>query len=142
MAGEGTNPSVIEVPAGGAEHGHSGGTNVINVSLPMTVLTWIVFLITAWILQRWVWRPILKALDLRELGIRKALDDAEKARQEAAELETRRERLRQEADAEAQRIVSEARNAALESAGLIERRAAEEARGLVEGARREIAAAT
>ena len=49
-----------------------------------TVLTFLVLLA---LLAKFAWRPLLEALDNRQQAIRKALDDAQTARQELERLE-------------------------------------------------------
>lgn len=131
------NVAVVEVP------GHGGGSpDILAVSFPMMVMTWITFVLLAIILYKMAWKPILKALDLREQSIRKALDDAEKAQTEAAASEARTRRMLQDAETEAARIVAEARTAAEATGRTLQERAQQEARALVDEARREIQSAT
>jgi len=49
-----------------------------------TILT---FLVLMTLLARFAWTPLLKALEDRQQGIRKALDDAQTAKQELEKLE-------------------------------------------------------
>ena len=130
----------VETVASGESHSASGG--LMEPSVPLMTLTWITFLLLVIVLYKVAWKPILKGLDQRERGIRKALDDAEHARAETAALEIKRQQMMQEAQAESQRIMTQAREAAAESLHAAETRAQETGRQMVETARNEIAAAT
>lgn len=120
---------------------HEPAPGLITVSGPMILLTWIAFAIVAVLLYKIAWKPILTALDAREQGIRKALEDAARASREAAASEERNRLLIHEAEREAQRIVSEARTAAETGARQLREDAERRARELAEEARRDINAA-
>jgi F-type H+-transporting ATPase subunit b len=93
-----------------------------------TVLAQVVnFLILVWLLKRFLYRPILDAIDAREKGIAKELADADakksEAQKERDEFQRKNEELDQqravllskatnEANAERQRLLDEARKAA------------------------------
>ncbi len=130
------NVAVVEVPHGG------GSPDILAVSTPMMVLTWVTFLLLAIVLYKMAWKPILKALDMREQSIRKALEDSEKAQAETAAAEARTRRMLQDAETEASRIVAEARTAAEATGRVLQERSQQEARALVDEARREIQSAT
>lgn len=142
MAEELQGTSVIEVashPVPG-EAGH-GGADYTSLTLPMMAMTWATFFITAFILYKVAWKPILRALEARENKIRKSVEDAERARQDAAETETRCRALLAAAGKQAQQTVENGRATAEELARTIEARAREEAAQAVQGAKREIEAA-
>lgn len=125
-----------------ASHGEGQGTSgLIDVSGSMMVLTWTAFALLSLVLYRVAWKPILKALDMRERSIRKSLEEAEKARTEAAATEARNRQILKDAEIAAQRIVAEARSAAQEGAKAVQAQAEQQARLLQEEARRDIQAA-
>lgn len=70
----------------------------------------IIFGVVAFVLKKFVWKPILNALYEREESIEKALNAAEKARQEMAELKAGNEQLLAEARREKENILREAMN--------------------------------
>ena len=76
--------------------------------LAWTVLTFVLLLV---VLKKVAWGPILDALDARENEIKDALNAAEKAREEAERLSSNYEDSIRKAQAEAQRIISEAKTA-------------------------------
>ena len=120
-----------------ADAGH-GDVNLFKPDGILLGLTWVTFLLMTIVLYKVAWKPILGALEKREEDIRKSLEDAQKTREELARIEETRQRMVAEADAQARSIVEAARGAATEAAGVIERKAREEAQILVENAQREI----
>ena len=121
---------------------HESSPNVMDVSGRMMGLTWLTFIILTVVLYKVAWKPILKMLDMREKSIRDALAQAETARLGAEATVAQNREMIQAAEKESQRLVAEARVAALESARLIREQAEQKTRALVEDAGREIATAT
>ena len=68
-----------------------------------------VFLVLLFLLKKFAWGPLLAALDERQAGIRKSLDDADTAKRELAEVQARANALIGKARMEADAILSEAR---------------------------------
>lgn len=132
----------VEVPSGGAESGAPHPVGLVEVSVPMLVLTWVTFLVLTVVLYKIAWKPILRALDLRENTIRKALEGAEKARAETAAMEARQKTMLQEAAVKAEQVLAEARVAAEQSTRTIEAQARNDATALIEDARLQISGAT
>ena len=110
----------------------------ISPDVTMMLLTWVTFLSLLAILYKFAWKPILQALDDREAAIRKAVDDADKAKAELAKTNATRAQLIAEAENKAKGIITQSRTAAVEAAKIIEQKAREEAQILLENARREI----
>ena len=75
------------------------------------LLFWMVlsFSLLLWLLKKFAWKPILKALAAREDSIEKALQSAELAKKEMLNLQAGNEKLLKEAMLERERIVKEAR---------------------------------
>lgn len=71
-----------------------------------TVVTFVILLV---LLRKFAWKPILTAVKSREESIDKALDQAEKAREEMAQLKADNERIQKEARQEREEILREAR---------------------------------
>jgi len=108
----------------------------------MVILTWVTFFCLLAILYKFAWKPILVALDAREEKIRRALEDARKAKEELEKIETTKTALIHEADLKAKEIVDRARQAAIEAAKVIDHKAKEEAHILLGNANQEIKAMT
>ena len=70
----------------------------------------LLFLILLFLLKKYAWKPILDALNSREEGIKNALDEADKARQEMVELKSSNEQIVKEARAERDAMLKEARS--------------------------------
>jgi F-type H+-transporting ATPase subunit b len=107
------------------------------------IWTLITFLLVLFVLKKWAWPPILSALDEREERIRSAIDDSEKARQEAeAVLSEHRSKLAAAEDearqiiAEAREVGEKARNDIVEQAREEAQRAIDQARTSIEGEKR------
>jgi len=62
------------------------------------------------LLKKFAWKPILDAVNEREQGIKHALDSAEQAKQEMANLQADNEKLLKEARAERDAMLKEARD--------------------------------
>ncbi len=70
----------------------------------------LIFVLLVWLLNKFAWKPILNAVNEREDGIKKALEEADKARQEMAELNASNEKILKEARAEREKMLKEARD--------------------------------
>jgi F-type H+-transporting ATPase subunit b len=69
----------------------------------------LLFIILVLLLKKYAWGPILKAIDDREEGIRAALEAADNAKKEMAELNADNDRILAEARVERDTILKEAR---------------------------------
>lgn len=69
----------------------------------------LLFVILLLVLKKYAWGPILNAINAREEGIRNALDEADKARQEMESLTADNERILKEARVERDQVLKEAR---------------------------------
>ena len=72
----------------------------------------IIFGVTFWLLYKYAWGPITKALKERETTIDSSIQRAERALAEARDVQADNERARREAEQEAQRLLREARDEA------------------------------
>jgi len=97
------------------------------------------FLIIAWILNRFLIRPLMANMKARREKIAQGLEDADKARAALEAAGKERDRMLQEASAEAYRLLQNARDeaerlraAALDRASADADRVIQEARGVIE----------
>ena len=97
-----------------------------------------VFLVLAWVLRKFAWRPLLEALDRRQDAIRKSLDEAKEARKEMARLNDESARLLAAARVEADAIISRTRADAARAAEEMKQKARTDAEHIVRNAEREI----
>lgn len=96
------------------------------------------FLLLAFVLGKYAWKPILQMLKERETSIHEALNSANKAREEMKHLQFSNEQLLQEAKNERDALLNEARKVRdklLEEARI---KASEEASRIVEAAKASI----
>ncbi len=69
----------------------------------------VLFVLLLFLLRKYAWKPILKAVNDREEGIMNALEEAENARKEMQNLNADNERILKEARAERDTLLKEAR---------------------------------
>lgn len=69
----------------------------------------LLFVLLLFLLKKYAWKPILDALNSREEGIKNALEEAEKARQEMVDLKSNNEKILKEARAERDSLLKDAR---------------------------------
>ncbi len=119
-------------------HGEEAGGGLFDINVGLIIWTIIIFLTVLFVLWRFAFGPILAAVNAREEGINKALEEA-RTRQEEAErlLEEHRQQLA-EARRQAQEIVAEGRDAAGRLQKDIEGKAREESEAILTRARKEI----
>lgn len=105
--------------------GHGGGP--ISFQADLAVWSLVSFLVFLFFLKKIAWGPMMEGLDKREANIRGALEDAQKARDEAAKLlsdhQARMSNVQQEVD----EIIAEARRDAQHTANDIKTKAEAEA---------------
>ncbi len=80
---------------------------MFDINPGLMVWTVITFVLLAIVLGKYAWKPLLQALNEREGKIRDSLDQAEKARSEAAELLKQNEKNLARAEEEYQKIIRE-----------------------------------
>lgn len=93
------------------------------------------FSIVLYLLKKFAWKPILKALRDREDNIQKAIDSAELAREKMQQLEANNEAIMQEAREERDYLLQEAREAKEKIAAMAKEQANQEAQKIVNAAR-------
>jgi len=82
---------------------------MLNLNLSTLLLQVANFLILAYILTRFLFKPLKEMLDKRASQVTKAVDEAEKATREAEELRLKYEKKRENIDAEIAALKNEAR---------------------------------
>ena len=83
--------------------------DLVTPEIGLIFWTTVSFIILLWLLGKFAWKPILSALNEREDGIKKALVEADKARQEMAELQSSNENILKEAREERDALLKDAR---------------------------------
>lgn len=85
---------------------------LVRIEPGLFIWTVVTFLALLGVLAKFVWRPLMDALDRRENKIRESLEDAEKAKEELERLQHEAEKIIANARGEAQTIVAEGKVAA------------------------------
>jgi F-type H+-transporting ATPase subunit b len=85
---------------------------LIQVTPGLMIWTIVCFLITLFVLKRYAFGPIQKAIDERRERIRQSLQEADRAREEARRLLEEHRQLISRAQTDAEEILSEARRVA------------------------------
>jgi F-type H+-transporting ATPase subunit b len=101
-----------------------------------------VFVILAWLLGKFAWRPLLAALAARQAEIRQSLADADKAKQELSRLQAESARILAEARKEADAIISRTRADAARAGEEMKVKAKADAENIVKNAERQISLET
>jgi F-type H+-transporting ATPase subunit b len=104
----------------------------------LAIWTIITFLVLLWLLAKFAWRPMLRALEARQETIRKSLDDAQQAKQELERLNKESAQILKNAHAEAESIISQSRVEADKFREEMKRKARTDAEGIIREAQRQI----
>src|SRR5262249_1237960 len=100
-----------------------------------TILTFLVLLA---LLAKFAWRPLLAALESRQEAIRKSLDDAERAKQELANLQQKSAKIIEQARIQADSILTNTRSDAERLKEELKAKAKEEADAMIRNAEQQI----
>ncbi|MEN9521888.1 MAG: synthase subunit [Bacteroidota bacterium] len=111
---------------------------LLKPELGLIFWTSILFILLLFILKKFAWAPILDMLKEREEGIATALQSAEKAKAEMAQLTADNQRILNEAKEEKSKILKEARDTYDKIVGEASEKAKAEAARLMAEAKRDI----
>ena len=111
---------------------------LVQLDPGLFVWTIITFLILLGVLTKFAWKPLLKALEIRENEISQSLKDAEKAKKELVRLSEESDEIIAKARSEAQGIVSEGKKAAEKLTETTLNKAKEEANANLSAAKEQI----
>jgi F-type H+-transporting ATPase subunit b len=104
----------------------------------LAIWTIITFLVLLWLLAKFAWRPLLRALEARQETIRKSLDDAQQAKQELERLNKESAQILRNAHAEAESIIIKSRAEAEKFREEMKQKARADAEGIIREAQRQI----
>lgn len=121
-----------------AQGGGEGGGGVYDMNTGLSVWTLLVFAVLVFLLGKFAWGPILRAVDEREKGIQSALDEAAERNAEAAGLLEEHRAQLADARRQASELIAEGKAAGEGVRKDIEEKARAEAQTMVERARAEI----
>jgi F-type H+-transporting ATPase subunit b len=111
---------------------------LVNPGIGLIFWMTVAFLAILFILGKYAWRPIMKALKEREVTIHRSLNEAEKARKEMEKLRFSNEMLLQEAKNDRDIILNEARKLKEKIIEEAKLKAGEEANRILAAARESI----
>ena len=115
-----------------------GGGGLFDINAGLIIWTIIIFLTVLFVLWRFAFGPILAAVNAREEGINKALEDARTRQEEAEKLLEEHKQQLADARRQAQEIVAEGREAGSRLQKEIEGKAREEGDAILTRAKAEI----
>jgi F-type H+-transporting ATPase subunit b len=113
-------------------------SGMLSVSIGTVAWATVSFLIVLFLLKKYAWGPIVKSLQEREHSIENALNEAQKARNEMANLKAGNEALLREARDERDRILKEAKVVAEKMRTDIELKAKDQSERMLTSAKLEI----
>ena len=102
------------------------------------IWTIVTFLVLLALLAKFAWHPLLEALESRQERIRKALEDADRARQELERLQQESAKMMQQARIEAESIVTQTRADAERLREELKHKAKDEADNILRNAQQQI----
>jgi len=102
------------------------------------IWTIVTFLVLLALLAKFAWHPLLEALESRQERIRKALEDADRARQELERLQQESMKMMQQARIEAEAIVTQTRADAERLREELKHKAKDEADNILRNAQQQI----
>lgn len=121
-----------------SEEGAGGGNPLVKIDPGLFIWTIVTFLVLLGLLAKFVWNPLLSALQNRENRIKKSLEDAEKAQHELERVQAESEIIVSKARAESQTIISEGKAASTKMNDEMMLQAKEKANSIVEDAKKQI----
>ncbi len=102
------------------------------------IWTIVTFLVLLGLLVKFAWRPLLQALESRQETIHKALEDAQKAKEELGRVQAESAEIIRKARVESETIFARTRTDAEKFGEELRHKAKEEADGIVRNAQRQI----
>lgn len=118
----------------------AGGGGLMSLQINLMFWTLVIFLILFWLLRKYAYPPIFKAVEAREKALEDAIAGAKRDRDEAAKLLEEHRRQIENARGEAQRFIAEGRQTAEKMRADLLEQARQEQQEILERARREIEA--
>ena len=119
------------------EH-QSANIDIFSPDIIMSVLTWVTFFVLLVILKKFAWGPILENLKKREDHIRKSLQDADKIKEQLAQIEAAKIKIIDEAKTQANGIIEQSRKTGHELELQIEQKAKKNAEEIINSTYQEI----
>jgi F-type H+-transporting ATPase subunit b len=103
--------AVTAAQVGAQEEGAPPSGNILTPSGGLIVWTLVIFGVVMFVLSKWAFKPITAAVAARERSLEEEIEQAKRDRTEAANLLTQQRQLLEHAQADAQKLISDARGA-------------------------------
>ncbi len=107
---------------------------LVQIEPGLIIWTIVTFVLLMFILGKWGWGPIIRALEVRENRIRDTLEEGERAREEAQRLREEYDGLIAKAESESREIIQAGREVSEQMRREAEAQAREETREMLEHA--------
>ena len=114
------------------------GSSLITPDLGTIFWTVVTFVLLAWILGRFAWKPLLAVLEERERTVKASIEQAERARSEAEEAVRRNQEILAQARRETELIIEQGKREAESLRSEILAQARKEAQDLVEQGKKQV----
>lgn len=111
---------------------------LLSIHPGLVLWTWVIFILLFLALRKLAWKPILEAIENRENQIAESLKKAHESREEAETLLEKQRQLLENAQLEAQKIIREQKELALQMRQQLEEDARKKIDAMFEKARNEI----
>jgi F-type H+-transporting ATPase subunit b len=111
---------------------------LVQVDPGLFIWTILTFLVLLAALAKFAWRPLLTALENRQSTIRRALDDAQAAKQELERLHQESDRMMRQARVDAEAIIAASRADAERLRDELRQKARADAEALIKNAERQV----
>ena len=102
--------------AAASEAGSEGGIGEIaktfGVNWPLFISQCIAFLLVAFLLKKWAYKPVTEMLESRKKTIAESMENAEQIKAELAETQAERNKVLAEANQKAEQLIADAKEAA------------------------------
>ena len=109
--------------------------DTFGVNWPLFISQCIAFLIVAFLLKRFAYQPVLEMLEQRRQKIAEGMENADKIKAELAETQTERDKVLAEANLKAEKMITDAKEAAQQVGEVESQRAVKQAEEIISKAR-------
>lgn len=130
--------ALAAAPLGAQEEGGRPSGNILTPSGGLIVWTLVIFVVTMIVLAKFAFRPITAAVAARERSLEEEIEQAKRDRTEAANILAQQRQLLEHAQADAQKLITDARGAGDRVRQQLLEQAHTEQQGMLERARKEI----
>ncbi len=117
-------------------HQESGG--LFSIDPGLVIWTWVVFGLLLIILRKFAWKPMMESVQQRETMMARAVEQAQKTREELERISQTQEEMLKKAQDEARKIIGDGRAAAEAAAKRVREEAELQAKRTVEEAREQL----